>query len=164
MKRVLQGQEAMLFRRRTGRLVRVATKQPGELHRTINSLRAAIGEEHAVEAGPLRELARQRPLKPVVVEVGKMNRARRFTANHFDDPGVRVAERVDSDSSEKIQILLARRVENVRALAVRHNDRLPLVGGQKKLLGILEARVGLGASSGKFPGLSGWLRFRAFLG
>src|SRR5215472_9441271 len=159
MKRIFESEETMFLRRRACWRIGMPAKEPRQLHRAINRFRAAIGEEHAIHARPINKLARQRTLKRVVVEVGKMDGARGFAANHFDNARMRVAKRVDGNAPKKIEIFLARRVEDVRTLAVGHDHGLALVGGQEILLRIPQARVELGSRQ-----LLKLLYFGTFLG
>jgi hypothetical protein len=70
-----------------------------------------------------------------------VNGARCFAADYFYDSRMRVAERVHGDAAKKIEVLFSSGIENVCAAAVSHDHRLSLVGGQKELLGIKQARV-----------------------
>jgi len=54
---------------------------------------------------------------------------------------MRVPEGIDGDAAEKIEILLASGVVDVSAAAVGHDPQVALVGGQKELLRIEQARV-----------------------
>src|SRR5690348_11596403 len=83
-----------------------------------------------------------------------MNRARRFATNDPNDLGMGVAETVDGDATQKIEIFLAGGVEDVRTAAVGEDERLALVGGEKVFL-----RVG---ESGRRNSLANW--FGAFHG
>src|SRR6266704_4329949 len=94
----------------------------------------------------------------MVIKIGEMNRARGFAADDLDDARMGVAERIDGNAAKKIEILFARGVENIRSLPMRHDHRLPLVGGQQEFLCVLETRVCPGARPGKFLGLSCRLR------
>jgi hypothetical protein len=58
-----------------------------------------------------------------------------------------VSEGVHGDAAKKIEILLSSGIEDVRAAAVSHNHRLALVGGEKVLLGVQQARVGFGGAN-----------------
>ena len=77
----------------------------------------------------------------MVIKIGEMNRARGFAADDLDDAGMGVAKGIDGNAAEKIEILFARGVENIRPLPMRHDHRLPLVGRQKKFLGVRETFV-----------------------
>ena len=74
-------------------------------------------------------------------KIREVNGARSFTADYLHDAGMRMSERVYGDTAKKIEILFSRGVENVRAAAVGHDYRLALVGRQKELLGVHQARV-----------------------
>jgi hypothetical protein len=115
--------------------------EAGEFQGAIGGFRTAIGEKDAVHAGDLGELAGQRALIGVVVEVGEMNGASGFAANDFDDAGMRVAESVDGDAAEKIQVSFAGGIKNVAAAAVAEDEGLALVGGQEKFFRVAEARI-----------------------
>ena len=88
-------------------------------------------------------------------KIGKMNRARGFAADDLDDAGMRVAEGVDGDAAEKIQILLAARIVDVTAAAVRENNGLALIGRQKKLIGIAQDGSRFGCARRRLLCLSG---------
>ena len=67
-----------------------------------------------------------------------------FAANDFDDTGMGVAEGVDGDAAQEVQIFFAGGVEDVGAAAVGDDERVALVGGKKKLIGIAQTGVSLG--------------------
>ena len=48
-----------------------------------------------------------------MVKIGEMNGAGGFAADDFDDARMRVAEGVDGDAAEKIQIFLAGGIKDV---------------------------------------------------
>src|SRR5271168_4610931 len=56
---------------------------------------------------------------------------------------MRVAERVDGDAAEEIEIFFARRVIDVAAAPVGQDERTALVGGEQELLRSAYARVQL---------------------
>ncbi len=122
--------------------------------RAVDGFRAAVGEERAIKAGPCGELARERALIGVVIEIREVNGARRFATDHSYDSRVRVTERVDGNAAQEIEIFLAGGVIDVRALAVSHDRGLTFVGGQKKLFGIEQARVGFGGWHNHMFGLA----------
>src|SRR5437588_1063010 len=152
VKRILQRQEAMLLRGSASRLFRSAAKQPRQLHRPVNRFCAAVGEEYAPEPGPFSKPARQRALKAVVIEVRKMNGAPDLAANNLHNARMRVAERIDGDAPQKIEIFVSGGVENISAAAMRHDHGLAFVGGQEKLLRIGKACVPLRGGRRQFLG------------
>jgi hypothetical protein len=79
-----------------------------------------------------------------------MNGARGFTANDFYDARMSVAESVDGDASEKIEIFFAGGVVDVAAAAMSEDEGLALVGGEQELLGIVQARIGSGFPGARF--------------
>ena len=93
-----------------------------------------------------------------------MNGARGFAANRFYDARMSVAERVDGDAAEKIEILLASGVEDVGAAAVSQDHGLTLVSGQKKFFGIEQARVRFYGEQLRMLGLGRWSHRGFFLG
>jgi hypothetical protein len=141
MKGIFHGEKAMFFRGRSYRLIGLAAKEPRELERTVDGFRAAIGEEDAVEPRPGSELASERALVGIVIEVRKVNGARSITANHFNDARMGMAEGVHSDAAEEIEIFFAGGVKDVGAAAVRHHHGRPFVSGEKKLFSVEQARV-----------------------
>jgi len=107
----------------------------GREHRRAPSLRAPsiasvplFGEENAVEAGPLDEFARERRLKRILKKIGKMDGAASFAANHAHQPRMGVAERIDGDAAEKIEIFAPLRIVKTAAAAVREHYRRAPVG------------------------------------
>ena len=72
-----------------------------------------------------------------------MNGASGFAANHFDDARVRVAERVDGDAAEEVEIFLAGGVIDIAAAAMGEQHRRALVGRQKKLFGVGQTGIEL---------------------
>ena len=117
------------------------TAEASEFQSAIDGFCAAVGEENAVEAGPLDELVGQRPLIGVVVEIRKMNSAGDFTANGFYNARMRVAEGVDSDTAEKIEIFFSAGVIHITAASMGEDKRLSLVGGEQELIGIVQTRI-----------------------
>src|SRR5258708_10703388 len=141
MEGMFKREEAMLVRGRSRNFFGFAAKEACELHRTVNSLGPAVGKEDAIHAGPCGEFARKGTLIGVMKKIRKVDGTRGFTADYFHDARMRVAKRVHGDTAQKIEILLSRGIENIRAAAVSQDHRLALVGGQKELFGIEQARV-----------------------
>ncbi len=108
MKRILQGQEAMLLRCGASGLIRMAAEEACEFHRSVNSFGAAVRKKDAVHSGPRCQFAPERALIRVMKKIRKVNGARRFAADYFYDARMRVAERVYGDAAKKIEILFNR--------------------------------------------------------
>ena len=59
----------------------------------------------------------------VVIKIGNMQQQSGLLADDFRQPRMRVAERVDADSGDQIQIALARRVVHIAAFAAMDDQR-----------------------------------------
>ncbi len=133
----------MLGRGLVGRVGGGAGAEAGEFQGAVGGFGSAVGEEDAVHAGDFRELAGERTLKGVVIEVREVDGARGFAANDFNDARMGVAEGVNGDATKKIEIFLARGVIHISAATMRDDERLALVSGEEKLFGVAQARVEL---------------------
>src|SRR5882762_4620520 len=153
VKRVLHGEDAVLGRGLIRRVRGRAGAEAGEFQSAVGSFGAAVGEEDAAHAGDFGELARERALVGVVIEIAEVDGARGFTADGFYYARVGVAESVDGDAAEEVEIFFAGGVMHVRAAAVGEDDGLALVGWQEKLFGIAEAHVELWLAAGGALGL-----------
>src|SRR5439155_23775166 len=83
-----------------------------------------------------------------------MNGAGGFAKDDFYDARMRMAESVHSDAAKKIEILFAGGIENASAAAVGHHHELALVGGQKELFSVQQARVRFGSFRRSLFGLA----------
>src|ERR1700739_3547132 len=101
-----------------------AGTEPRELQSAVDRFRAAVGEKDVVQARPFGELAGQGSLVRVVIKIREVNRLGRFAANDLDDARMGMAEGVDGDAPEKIEIFLAGAVKDVNATAMRQQERL----------------------------------------
>ena len=131
MKRILHGKNAPL------RLAAVAIthlrKGTGEFERSLPSLGAAVAEESAVKSGNFGQQPREFRLILVEEKIRNMNQPARLTLDRRLDRRVVVAECIDSDSAQEIQIALALRVPEIHAASANKQDGLALVGGKQKL-------------------------------
>ena len=75
----------------------------------------------------LGQTFRQRPLILVVVEIGSVQQQAGLLANHFREARVRVAQRVDADAGDEIQIALAGSVVDIAAFAALQKQRIARV-------------------------------------
>src|SRR5882762_5016909 len=144
----------MLLGRRPSSLVRLASKEACELHRAVNGFRAAVRKKDAIHPGPSDDFARERTLVGVMKEIREVNGARGLTADYFHDAGMRMSECVYGGTAKKIEIFFPSGIENVSAAAVGQHHRLALVGWQKELLGIKQARVRFGGFRRAMLGLA----------
>src|SRR5216683_7616928 len=129
----------MLLRGGCGSFFGFATKEARELHRSVNGFGAAVRKKDAVHTRPCGEFAGKGALIGVMKKIREVDGTRGFAADYFHDARMRVAKRVDGDAAQKIEILLPRGIENIRAAAVSQDHRLALVGGQQELFGIEQA-------------------------
>src|ERR1039458_1628738 len=131
MKRVLHGKNAPL------RLVAVPIIHlrtgAGELERSFPSLGAAVAKESAVKPGDLRQQPREFRLILVEEEIRNMNQTAGLALDRRLDGRVVVAERIDADSAQEIQIPLAPRIPEIHAAPAHKKDGLTLVSGKQKL-------------------------------
>ncbi len=91
----------------------------GQLHGALPGFGAGVGEEGAVEAGLLGEAQGELRLALVVVEVRGVDERAALAGDGFDDDRVIVAERVDADAAEQVEVLRTVLVDDVNALARR---------------------------------------------
>src|SRR5450631_1118686 len=91
-----------------------------------------------------------------------MNRARRFTPDSFHDARMGVAQRVDGNPPEKIEILFSVGVIYVTTAAALQQKRLALVGRQQEFLGLLYSRIDLRGQCLHSPMLGKVRRRRCF--
>ncbi len=74
-------------------------------------------------------------------KIREVDGTRGFAADYFHNARMRVAKRVHGDAAQKIEILLPRGIENIRAAAVSQDHRLALVCGQQEVFGVEQARI-----------------------
>ena len=125
VKRVFEREEARLQSAAAiGFRVRVGA---GELQGAFDGLAAAVREKHAVEARPLRQLVRERPLVGIVKKVRNVRGASRFAAYDAHHPRMRVARRVYRNPRQEIEIGAPLRIVEATAAPVREDfGRAPI--------------------------------------
>ena len=79
------------------------------LERAFHRLGSAVGEEHALQSRHLDQPLGQRALVLVIVEIRGMDEQSGLLTNHFGHARMGVAERVDADAGDEIQIAAALR-------------------------------------------------------
>src|SRR5258708_4136677 len=131
MKRVLHGKNAP-FRFDSIAIIHLR-KGAGELERSFPRLGAAVAEESAVKPGNFGHQLRELGFVLVEEKLRNMNQTAGLALDRRLDGRVAVAERIDSDSAQEIQIALALRVPEIHAASANKQDGLPLVGGKQKL-------------------------------
>src|SRR5205807_10271552 len=103
----------------------LAAPPPGELHRRLVRLGAAVAEEDALgkrmAAEEPSELGRWRR----VVDVGGVEQLRGLRPDCVDDGRMAVAEVVDGEAGEEVEVALAVGVPQLGAAAAHEGDGLP---------------------------------------
>ena len=94
-----------------------------QLQRAFPGFGAGVGEEDAVEAGALGEAQREFGLTLVIEEVRGVDERAALAGDGFFDCRMAVAERVDADAAEQIEILRTVLVNDVNAFAAHKEDR-----------------------------------------
>src|ERR1035438_1152590 len=133
MERVLHGQNARLWIGLADVLIVHLRKGAGQLERSFPGLGAAVAEESAVKPGDFGQQPRQFRLILVEEEIRNMNQPASLTLDRRLDRRVVIAERINSDSTQEIQIPLATRIPEIHAAPAYKKDRLALVGGKQEL-------------------------------
>ena len=86
----------------------LAAVRADHLQRAFHGLGAGVGEEAALEPADLGQPLGQRSLVLVVVEVRRVDQQAGLLADDLHDARMRVAERVDADAGDQVQVALAR--------------------------------------------------------
>ena len=94
----------------------------GDLERRLDGLGPAVAEIRPVKPAHPRELFGQGALIGVGIEVRAVHQGAGLIANCLDHPRVAVAEGVDSDAGNEVEVLLALIVVDVAALTPHKND------------------------------------------
>ena len=93
-----------------------------DLQRRLVGLEARIAEEHLVHARQRGQLVGQRLLQPDLVDVRRMDQLRRLVGDRGHQARMVVAERVDGDAGETVEILAAGFVPQPDALSACEVD------------------------------------------
>src|SRR5262245_38851551 len=81
------------------------------------------------------QLARQLRLRSDMVEIGNMEQLLRLLLDRFDDRRIAMAQAVDRDAGEKIEILFAVGIPDLAAPPLDQRDRRARVGLRHVLVG-----------------------------
>jgi ParB family chromosome partitioning protein len=99
----------------------------GALDRGLDRLGAAVGEEDAPAERPRAEPLGQAGHRLGVEEVADVEQPARLLAHGGDDGRVAVPDARHADAGEEVEVLVAVRVPQPRALAAVERDRVPRV-------------------------------------
>ena len=94
----------------------------GELDLAFVGLGAGVGKEDLIKAAVLDDELRGLDGGLIVEVVGAVEDGLRTLLQALDDGGMAVAETVDGDAADEIEVLVAVLVEDVDALAALHGD------------------------------------------
>jgi len=111
------------------------------LDRAFNRLGARVTEESPLQATGFAQFARQRSLVFVVVKIGGMDQQGGLVANHFHNARVRMAQCINADSRDQIEVPVLIDVIEPAALAAGQYQRVAGVILQEILLFQVEDRL-----------------------
>src|ERR1019366_10138401 len=94
----------------------------------------AVGEKGAIQSRLRTQLFGQQALVLVVVKIGNVDALRRLVADNLHDAWVGMAERINAQSGEQVEIAPAVNVVNVHSLPPRNGERIASVGIQQVFL------------------------------
>src|SRR5438270_258606 len=115
MEGIFQGQYAPLWLRAL--LDGLLCVSASDLQRRLPGFGAAVRKEDAIEAGDARQALGDLRCELVVVQVRGVNQFRGLFRNGLQHRRVTIAQRIDSDSANEIEVLLTFGVVKVYALA-----------------------------------------------
>ena len=133
----------LVFGRVQGAAVRV-----DHLERALHGLGAGVGEEAALQAAHFREAFGQEALVAVVVEVGRVDQQAGLFADNLHQPRMGVAQGVDPDTGDKVEITLPGEVVEVGAFAARQHQGITGIILEKVFL--FQVHDGLGRVIGQW--------------
>ena len=105
--------------------------QARQLDRTFDGFGAAVREKHAIQARELDEFLGEPSLVLVAVEVRNVDQFGGLVTNRLHDSRVRVAERVDAQAGDEVEVLLPLEVEEENSFAALKGDRVAVVSLEK---------------------------------
>ena len=91
-----------------------------------------LREKDAVEARKLGEAHRELGLPLVVIEVRRVDERAALVGDSVDDRRMVIAERVDADAAEQIEIAIAVLVDDVHTFAADKKNRAAIVRGKQQ--------------------------------
>ena len=109
-----------------------------DLDRALVRLRARVAEERLVEARELDELRGRIGLRARVVEVRAMDHLARLMRDGIDERRIIMAEHVDGDAAEEIEVFLAVDIIRIRPFAVVEDDLVTQEDRQVRALVFVE--------------------------
>ena len=104
----------------------------GKLERALPCFSAGVGEEDAIEAGAFGKAQSEFGLALVIEEVRSVDELAALLGNGALDDRAPVAESVDADAAEQIEVADAVLVDDVDAFAVCEQNGEALIGGEQE--------------------------------
>jgi hypothetical protein len=104
--------------------IELAAVGANDFERALHGLGAGVAEEDAIQAGDAGDALRQGTLVLVVIEVGAVDHARSLLANDLHQARVPVAQSVDANAGDEIQVAFARPIPHIAALAALQHQRI----------------------------------------
>ena len=105
----------------------------GQFERAFPGLGATIAKEDAVQAGALGKLQRQLRLALVKEEIRGVDELAALPDDGLFDGRMAVAERVNADAAQQVEIALALLVDEVHTLSASEKNGIAVVGGKQQL-------------------------------
>ena len=105
----------------------VVAVRPDHLQRAFHGFGAAVGKEGTLEAAGLGQLLGERSLVFVVVKIRRVDQQGGLFADHLDDAGMGVAQRVDADARDEVEVACAVDVVNIAALSPMRDQRIAAI-------------------------------------
>src|SRR5258708_23187265 len=133
MKRVFHGEDARLWAWLAAVLIIHLREGARELERSLPGLGAAVAKESAIKPGDFGHPPREFRLILVEKQIGNMNQSACLTLDRRLDGRMVVAQRIDSDPTQEVQIPLAARIPEIHATPANKKNGLALVGGKQEL-------------------------------
>ena len=94
----------------------------GDLNSALVGLRAAVAEENAIQGAGFNQFFCQFGDRGGVVIAGRMDQSRGLLRNGLHHAGVAVAQGIDGDAGQEVQISLAAGIPDANALAANQGD------------------------------------------
>jgi hypothetical protein len=118
MKRIFEGDDFDFLGRD------FASMRASHFERAFHGFGAGVGKENAIESAGFGDALGEGSLIFVVVEVGRVEDEAGLLAKDFGEPGMGIAERVDADAGDQIEISFAGGVVNIAALSAMQHQRV----------------------------------------
>ena len=103
-----------------------------KLQRTFPRFSARVGEKDSIQSGAFGETQSQLRLSLVIVEIRGVDERTALAGNRLNDCRMVVAEGVDANAAEQIEVLRTVLVLDVDPFTVHEQNRAPIVRGKQQ--------------------------------